>query len=58
MNAIYVLLTWLMSLGSPQAPAQMTSGVSLQPSATQSGFMAPSPRTVVALEDTHFRPSK
>jgi hypothetical protein len=63
MNALLALLAWILGIFSPsQAALDQVPGVGVQ---SETGFdandvhiMNHNPRTVVALEDTHFRPSR
>lgn len=60
MEALFAFITWIMSVVAPVAPA--TSDVTIgEPDAPQTQgvhIVNTNPRTVVALEDTHFRPNR
>jgi hypothetical protein len=64
MNALLALLAWLLGIFSPSQAAldQVPgAGVSMEGSIEDTRdvhIINTNPRTVVALEDTHFRPSR
>jgi hypothetical protein len=63
MNALFGLLSWLLGIFNA-SPTTMNAGpVSVLPAANPKDaqdihIININPRTVVALEDTHFRPSR
>ena len=59
MNALFALLIWFAELASP-GTALVAQDASTVSSDTGSGvhIINVNPRTVVALEDTHFRPAR
>lgn len=62
MNAVLAFLSYIMSIFGASAPAdyQMVTPIGINEPVSSEGvhIVNTNPRTVVALEDTHFRPSK
>lgn len=63
MNALLALLAWLLGIFTPShASVDQMPGTGAEPtsefSADDIHIMNHNPRTVVALEDTHFRPNR
>lgn len=63
MNALFGLLAWFLGIFNPtEVPASRASSniipVISQEDAQDVHIINVNPRTVVALEDTHFRPSR
>lgn len=65
MNALLALLAWILGIFSP-SQASLDQNPGAVPSVTEVGIddtrdvhiLNHNPRTVVALEDTHFRPNR
>lgn len=61
MNAVLAFLSYIMSVFGASAPAEFhMTPQGINPTVQSEGvhIVNTNPRTVVALEDTHFRPNK
>lgn len=60
MKAVIAIFSWILGLfSSGEAPVQAPPSGIVHPSSNDvMGVHIHNPRTVVALEDTHFRPSR
>ncbi|HEX2901099.1 MAG TPA: hypothetical protein VHS96_15375 [Bacteroidia bacterium] len=63
MNALFGLLTWFIGIFNPSHPTMTQGAVPVLPAVNPDDvrgvhIINANPRTVVALEDTHFRPSR
>jgi hypothetical protein len=59
MNALFAILLWFAELASPGTALVSQDGTSINPDETAGvHIINVNPRTVVALEDTHFRPGQ
>lgn len=59
MDAFFAFLFWIMNLTGPAALAPQNAGLhQSQTDLNGVHIVNTNPRTVVALEDTHFRPNK
>lgn len=60
MNAVLAFLSYIMSIFGASAPADYQTPIGINEPVSSEGvhIVNTNPRTVVALEDTHFRPAR
>ena len=63
MNALFGLLTWFFGMFNPTHPPMTEGAATVLPASKPEDaygvhIINTNPRTVVALEDTHFRPNR